>query len=593
MHQALYRKWRPIDFDSVCGQEHITDILKYETERGLFCHAYLFCGSRGTGKTTCAKILSRAVNCENPRNGNPCGECASCRAILDGTTTDVLEMDAASNNKVDDIRNILDEVVYSPSNVKKRVYIIDEVHMLTTSAFNALLKTLEEPPEHVVFILATTEMQKLPATVISRCQRFDFRRIATPVLVSRLKYIANEENITLTDDAALMLARLATGGMRDAISLFELCAAAGREVTAATVSETIGVRGREAMSETVRAITQKNCARLFEIIAEIDASASDLGVFWQELIEYYRDMLVMKTARASASKYLDLTDSESERLAADSAAFTREMLSYHCRLLDDAYSAMQRPGASRRTVAELALVRLSDEKLGATPEALLARIAALEAKIAMGIPAAPASTPASTPTPTPAPQNDTPAFDDFGEPPPFDEYDIPPADDDFVPYVPADAAPVRKSEPKKPAPKPTPATAPAPAPVKREDPKPTPAPAPAPAAKSRTLRPIRQWAEILEAYESTAPMISALLRTENAYLDEEGRIIICYSQSLTKTMLSLPDKFRAFCMAASTALDRPVEEKSIIFELVKKGEAPSDAKILADELNELAEGNND
>ena len=434
MHQALYRKWRPVDFDSVCGQEHITDILKYETERGLFCHAYLFCGSRGTGKTTCAKILSRAVNCENPIGGNPCGECASCRAILDGTTTDVLEMDAASNNKVDDIRTILDEVVYTPSNVKKRVYIIDEVHMLTTSAFNALLKTLEEPPEHVVFILATTEMQKLPATVISRCQRFDFRRISTPVLVSRLKYIAGEENITLTDDAALMLARLATGGMRDAISLFELCAAAGKEVNAAAVSETIGVRGREAMSETVRAITQKNCARLFEIVAEIDASASDLGVFWQELIEYYRDMLVMKTARASASKYLDLTDSESERLAADSAAFTREMLSYHCRLLDDAYSSMQRPGASRRTVAELTLVRLADEKLGTTPEALLARISALEAKIAMGIPAAPA----------PAPQTEAPVFDDFGEPPPFAEYDIPPADEDFVPYVPEDAVPVKK-----------------------------------------------------------------------------------------------------------------------------------------------------
>lgn len=588
MHQALYRKWRPVDFDSVCGQEHITDILKYETERGLFCHAYLFCGSRGTGKTTCAKILSRAVNCESPRNGNPCGECPSCRAILEGTTTDVLEMDAASNNKVDDIRNILDEVVYSPSNVKKRVYIIDEVHMLTTSAFNALLKTLEEPPEHVVFILATTEMQKLPATVISRCQRFDFRRIATPVLVSRLKYIAKEENITLTDDAALMLARLATGGMRDAISLFELCAAAGREVTAATVSETVGVRGREAMSETVRAITQKNCARLFEIIAEIDASASDLGVFWQELIEYYRDMLVMKTARASASKYLDLTDSESERLAADAAAFTRELLSYHCRLLDDAYSAMQRPGASRRTVAELALVRLSDEKLGATPEALLARIAALEAKIAMGIPAAPA------PAPNPAPQNDAPAFDDFGEPPPFDEYDIPPADDDFVPYVPEDVKPVKKSAPKA-TPKTAPAAASAPAPaVKREEPKPAPAPTTAPSSsKARTLRPIRQWAEILDAYQSTAPMIVALLNTENAYFDEEGRIIICYSQSLTKTMLSLPDKFKAFCSAASVALDRPITEKDIIFELVKKGEAPSDAKILADELNELAEGNND
>ena len=582
MHQALYRKWRPMDFDSVCGQEHITDILKYETERGLFCHAYLFCGSRGTGKTTCAKILSRAVNCENPKNGNPCGECPSCRAILDGTTTDVLEMDAASNNKVDDIRGILDEVVYTPSNVKKRVYIIDEVHMLTTSAFNALLKTLEEPPEHVVFILATTEMQKLPATVISRCQRFDFRRISTPVLVSRLKYIAGEENITLTDDAALMLARLATGGMRDAISLFELCAAAGREVNAATVSETIGVRGREAMSETVRAITQKNCARLFEIVAEIDASASDLGVFWQELIEYYRDMLVMKTARGSASKYLDLTDSESERLAADAAAFTREMLSYHCRLLDDAYSSMQRPGASRRTVAELTLVRLSDEKLGTTPEALLARISALEAKIAMGIPAAPAP----QPVPQPAPQTEAPVFDDFGEPPPFAEYDIPPADDDFVPYVPEDAAPVRKTS--TPAPKSAPA--PTPAPVRRAEPRPATA---APLAKKeRVLRPIRQWAEILDSFESTAPMISALLKTENAYFDENNKIVICYSQSLTKTMLSLPDKFRAFCSAASVVLDKPITEKDVIFELVKKGEAPTDAKILADELEALAEENN-
>jgi hypothetical protein len=377
--------------------------------------------------------------------------------------------------------------------------------------------------------------------------------------------------------------------MRDAISLFELCAAAGREVNAATVSETVGVRGREAMSETVRAITQKNCARLFEIIAEIDASASDLGVFWQELIEYYRDMLVMKTARASASKYLDLTDSESERLAADSAAFTREMLSYHCRLLDDAYSSMQRPGASRRTVAELTLVRLADEKLGTTPEALLARISALEAKIAMGIPAAPA--------PAPAPQTEAPVFDDFGEPPPFAEYDIPPADDDFVPYVPEDAVPVRKQAPKV-APAPARATAQTPppptTPAARPQPRPTPAPAHVASApkKERVLRPIRQWAEILDSFEATAPMISALLKTENAYFDENGKIVICYSQSLTKTMLSLPDKFRAFCSAASVALDKPITENDVIFELVKKGEAPTDAKILAEELEALAEENN-
>ncbi len=587
MHQALYRKWRPATFDEVCGQEHITDILKYETERGLFCHAYLFCGSRGTGKTTCAKILSRAVNCEHPVNGNPCGECDSCRAILEGTTADVLEMDAASNNKVDDIRTILDEVVYTPSNVKKRVYIIDEVHMLSTSAFNALLKTLEEPPEHVVFILATTEMQKLPATVISRCQRFDFRRIATPVLVSRLQYIAKEENIVLTDDAALMLARLATGGMRDAISLFELCAAAGREVNARAVSETIGVRGREAMSETVRAIMSKNCARLFEIVADIDASASDLGVFWQELIEYYRDMLVMKTARGSASKYLDLTDSESERLAADAQSFSRELLSYHCKLLDEAYSSMQRPGASRRTVAELTLVRLADEKLGTTPEALLARIAALEAKIAMGIPAASAAAP--SPAPAPEAQTAPPAFDDFGEPPPFADYDIPPEDGQFRPFIPEDAKPVQKSAPRQ-TPKTAPASASEPRPARSAPP--APVKTSEPEKSGRVLRPIRQWAEILEAFESTAPAVSSLLKNENAYIDGEGRIIICYSQPLTKIMLAPPDKIRAFCSAASVALDRPVDEKSVIFEQVKKGEAPSDASILADELEELSKNNN-
>ena len=248
MHQALYRKWRPRRFDEVCGQEHVTDILRYETANGLISHAYLFCGSRGTGKTTCAKILAKAVNCENPQNGNPCCECAACRSIADGSASDVLEMDAASNNRVDDIRTILDEVIYTPGILKYRVYIIDEVHMLSVSAFNALLKTLEEPPAHVIFILATTELQKLPATVISRCQRFDFRRIGTQVLTSRLKFIAKEENIGLDDDAALIIARFAQGGMRDAISLFELCAAGGR-VTAERVYEAVGIGGRERLSD--------------------------------------------------------------------------------------------------------------------------------------------------------------------------------------------------------------------------------------------------------------------------------------------------------------------------------------------------------
>ncbi|MBQ5772277.1 MAG: DNA polymerase III subunit gamma/tau, partial [Clostridia bacterium] len=254
MHQALYRKWRPQIFDDVCGQEHITSILRYEVEHRAFSHAYLFCGSRGTGKTTCAKILAKAVNCEHPVNGNPCGTCASCQAIDSGAATDVLEMDAASNNGVDNIREIRDEVIYSPSSLRCRVYIIDEVHMLSTPAFNALLKTLEEPPEHVVFILATTELQKLPATIISRCQRFDFRRISTDVLIGRLTHIAKAEGIALEADAARLLARLAQGGMRDAISLLELCAGSRRSVTVETVEESVGLTGREAVMETVNAI---------------------------------------------------------------------------------------------------------------------------------------------------------------------------------------------------------------------------------------------------------------------------------------------------------------------------------------------------
>ena len=207
MHQALYRKWRPKSFSEVCGQEHITSILRQEATEGKFNHAYLFCGSRGTGKTTCAKILSKVVNCENVQNGDPCGVCPSCLAVENGSTTDVLEMDAASNNGVDNIRDIRDEVVYSPSFLKYRVYIVDEVHMLSNSAFNALLKTLEEPPSHAIFILATTELHKLPATIVSRCQRFEFRRIATDVLTSRIKYIAEQENIEIDDDAARLIDR--------------------------------------------------------------------------------------------------------------------------------------------------------------------------------------------------------------------------------------------------------------------------------------------------------------------------------------------------------------------------------------------------
>ena len=383
MHQALYRKWRPKSFSEVCGQEHITSILRQEANEGKFNHAYLFCGSRGTGKTTCAKILSKVVNCENVIDGNPCGVCPSCLAIENGSTTDVLEMDAASNNGVDNIRDIRDEVVYSPSFLKYRVYIVDEVHMLSNSAFNALLKTLEEPPSHAIFILATTELHKLPATIVSRCQRFEFRRISTDILTSRIKFIAEQEGIQIEDDAARLIARYSQGGMRDSISLLELCASSGAKIDVSVVNETVGSAGRERMMAVANAIAEKNYEFLFKEIDEVVTSSKDIVVFWQDLISLYRDLLIVKTVRDSA-KYLDLTDFELRCLVKLAGKFTREALIYHCRMLEDALSDMQASGAVKRIIAELCFVKMCDEALSTSTEALLLRISNLEARLSSG-----------------------------------------------------------------------------------------------------------------------------------------------------------------------------------------------------------------
>ena len=384
MHQALYRKWRPKTFNEVCGQDHITSILKQEAMEGKFNHAYLFCGSRGTGKTTCAKILSKVVNCENVVDGNPCGVCPSCIAVENGSTTDVLEMDAASNNGVDNIRDIRDEVIYSPSFLKYRVYIVDEVHMLSNSAFNALLKTLEEPPSHAIFILATTELHKLPATIVSRCQRFEFRRIATDVLTSRIKYIAEQEGISITDDAARLIARYSQGGMRDSISLLELCASGSASVDVESVNETVGSAGRERMMDVARAIAEKNFDFLFSEIDAVVTSSKDITVFWQDLISLYRDLLVVKTVKDS-SKYLDLTDFEAKNLASLAQNFTRETLIYHCKMLEEALASMQMSGAVKRIIAELCFVKMCDDNLSTSTEALLLRISKLEASLASGV----------------------------------------------------------------------------------------------------------------------------------------------------------------------------------------------------------------
>ncbi len=382
MYQALYRKWRPVTFDDVCGQNHITDILKYETSENKISHAYLFCGPRGTGKTTCAKILSKAINCLSPVNGNPCGECAACRSIDSESTTDVLEMDAASNNGVDAVRAIRDEVIYTPSGLKYRVYIVDEVHMLSISAFNALLKTLEEPPAHVVFILATTELQKLPATIISRCQRFDFRRISTSVISDRLLHISKAENINLTEDAARVIARHANGGMRDAISLLDLCSSSGETLDAARVEQLLGISSIESIRGLATAILNKNFAYIFGVVNDIATSSVDIAVFWQDVLSFYRDMLVVKTT-ANPSEYLDSTADEIEKIQQISNDYPYERLLYHIRLLDDTFAQMQRSGATKRIIAELAFIKMCDASLSDEPSALLARVASLEDKIGM------------------------------------------------------------------------------------------------------------------------------------------------------------------------------------------------------------------
>ena len=379
-HLALYRKYRPSSFEDVCGQDHVVTVLRRESEEGRISHAYLFCGPRGTGKTTCAKILAKAVNCESPVEGDPCGKCASCRAIEEETATDVVEMDAASNTGVDYIRDIKDEVSYTPAFLKKKVYIIDEVHMLSIGAFNALLKTLEEPPAHVMFILATTEQHKLPATVVSRCQRFDFRRLPIGAISARLSDIAKNEKISLDLDAAQMIAKQASGGMRDAINLMELCAGGGTKIDVDRVRDALGISGIDLSEKIARAVKDADYSELFSSIDRVTTSSSDLSVFFGELISFWRDMIVMRYS-VEDSSYLDLTDAERQNVKCSSELFTPEELLYHSGLLESAVSEMNRLPQIKRYIAETTLLKMSDKRLKSSQESILARVADLEDQI--------------------------------------------------------------------------------------------------------------------------------------------------------------------------------------------------------------------
>ena len=381
MHQALYRKYRPAVFDDVYGQEHITSILRFEAMRGSVSHAYLFSGSRGTGKTTCAKILAKSVNCLNPKDGNPCNECENCIAIDTGATTDVIEMDAATNTGVDYIRDLRENVMYTPAMLKKRVYIIDEAHMLSDSAFNALLKTIEEPPEHVLYIFATTEQHKIPSTIISRCQRFEFRRISMKSLVERLLYIAKNEDIDLSEEGATLIAKTAQGGMRDAISLMELCAGAHKTITAQLVNEILGTSSYEKMCTVAKNIAQKNYKGLFEAINEVVTSSKDILVFFSDLTAFYRDMMVQKSGMAES--YLELLPAEKLLLDDTASLFNMATLIYHATLLDDAYANMLRNPGNKRLCAEITLMKMCDPRLNDSSESVLSRISSLEDKITL------------------------------------------------------------------------------------------------------------------------------------------------------------------------------------------------------------------
>ena len=382
VYQALYRKWRPRTFDDVVGQSHITETLKNQVATNHLSHAYLFTGTRGTGKTTCAKILARAVNCEHPVNGNPCNECPSCRGIENGTILDVTEMDAASNNSVDNIRDLRDEAIYTPAAVKKRVYIVDEVHMLSNAAFNALLKILEEPPEHLIFILATTELHKVPATILSRCQRFSFKRIQPEDIAGRLDYVAQQEGIDLTPDGSRLLARLADGALRDALSLLDQCAAAGGTIDASRVLDTLGLAGNIQTAHLMDAVRKRDASKAISLLDELYANGKDVKSVLDELISLARDLLIQQMVPGATNLLTGGYDEGTMR--ALSRGFTSRRLVEILDVLEETQSRL-RLSSSPKMDAELALIRLCDVTQDDSSEGLAERVTRLEDQMAKGV----------------------------------------------------------------------------------------------------------------------------------------------------------------------------------------------------------------
>ena len=462
MYQALYRKWRPKTFSDVVGQEHVTETLQRQVAEGRLSHAYLFTGTRGTGKTTCAKILAKAVNCEHPENGNPCNKCQSCLGIESGGFLDVMELDAASNNGVDHVRALRDEAIYSPAQVKKRVYIIDEVHMLSIAAFNALLKILEEPPEHLMFILATTELHKVPATILSRCQRFAFRRILPREIVGRLNYIAEQEGIDLRPDGAELLAHIADGALRDALSLLDQCAAAGGTIDSAAVLDALGLAGNLQTAQLMDCVLQRDTKAALLLLHRLYGSGKDVGAVLGELSALARDLLISKTAPEGGAALLtggyDGQTMDSLLRQADSAR-----LIAICTTLQRAAADMN-VSVNRRTDAELCLLKLCDETLSGDLSAINARLARLEQQMTAGVRYAAAEStaqvvPAPAEKPAPARAAAKPTAVEDEAPPPWEDSAPAPADGSFDDAPPPYGEPAEPERPQSATPAPAPQAA--------------------------------------------------------------------------------------------------------------------------------------
>ncbi len=494
MYQALYRKWRPRTFSDVSGQETVTAALKNELKTGRLSHAYLFTGCRGTGKTTCAKILAKAVNCQHPVDGDPCNECAICRGIDDGTILDVTEIDAASNNGVDSIRDLRDEVAFTPVSGTYRVYIIDEVHMLSAGAFNALLKTLEEPPAHVIFILATTEVHKLPATILSRCQRFDFGRIRPEEIAARITYVATEEGLTITADAAMLLARLADGALRDGLSLLDQCASVAQHIDMDTVTAVTGMAGQDTLARLSDCVAAQDAPAALALVDQLYRSAKDMERLCAEWVTYLRNLMVLNSV-TEVGELVIATPEEIRSMRAQAQKLGLPTILHMMEVLQGTLDRL-RGGVSRRVEMEMAVLRLCDPRLDDTKAALLHRIEVLETAMKNGVPAAPVVAPAPVAQPAAAAPAATPAVEPQEIPVPTE---APPVEaTDVTPAIPAPAA----------------------------------APIPAPAGEV----PFDGWAEVLDILRKSCPPLFGLLDGTTALL-KNGGLIICLENPLLAQLL--------------------------------------------------------